>query len=282
LLPRLYWPHRYTYALLPFSCIVIGVALRPTFDALRGRVRRWWILSTLAVASAASVVLLALTVFPLGPGWGAYRLQGYMRAALALSMAAIAVASMALLMARRSKGALPTAGVIAASLAGATLIGSVAAAGKVRGDASACAQPEVLSYLSTLPKASMIAGDPFEVQCVPIVAKRPVVMSTKLYNTADRQRMMDVLQAYYGPSVAAILALHERYSADYLVVRPSILEATELPRRWQKMEPFTTRLRALLDDGQRPAALSLAPECRRYLGNDAQVFDLSCVAASAQ
>ena len=34
---RLYLPHRYTYALLPFFCIAIGVAVRPTFETLARR-----------------------------------------------------------------------------------------------------------------------------------------------------------------------------------------------------------------------------------------------------
>jgi len=61
---RLYLPHRYTYALLPFFCIAIAVAARPTFEALARRSR---ILLIPALGVPLVLCLLALTLFPLGP-----------------------------------------------------------------------------------------------------------------------------------------------------------------------------------------------------------------------
>ena len=60
-----YLPHRYTYPLLPFFCIAIAVWIRPTFQALAERRRALLFLVVPLFVLAA--LLLALTVFPLGP-----------------------------------------------------------------------------------------------------------------------------------------------------------------------------------------------------------------------
>src|SRR5204863_9858783 len=107
--------------------------------------------------------------------------------------------------------------VVAAVLVGGLLVGEVSVAG---GDASAageCSDPAELHYLGTLPKNAIIAGDPTTIGCVTMVSKRPVVISRKLYQVYSpaylqtaRQRMFAMVEAYYGPSGAKILAPRSR------------------------------------------------------------------------
>ena len=66
---RLYLPNRYTYPLLPFSCVAIAVAWRPTFESLGHRLRPAlaWLLIPLGLAISLAAAYLAVRVVPLGP-----------------------------------------------------------------------------------------------------------------------------------------------------------------------------------------------------------------------
>src|SRR5690349_15688857 len=61
---RLYLPNRYTYPLLPFSCVAIAVAWRPTFESLGQRLRPAlaWLLIPLGLAISLAAAYLAVRV----------------------------------------------------------------------------------------------------------------------------------------------------------------------------------------------------------------------------
>jgi hypothetical protein len=67
---RLYLPNRYTYPLLPFSCVAIAVAWRPTFESLGHRLRPAlaWLLIPLGLAISSPPPTSPCRVVPLGPG----------------------------------------------------------------------------------------------------------------------------------------------------------------------------------------------------------------------
>ena len=62
---HLYLPNRYTYALIPFYCIVIAVSWYPLWNAYGEKLR--WLLPVLAVGVPAAVVWYAGSRFDLGP-----------------------------------------------------------------------------------------------------------------------------------------------------------------------------------------------------------------------
>ena len=268
---RLYLPHRYTYPLLAFFAIVVGVTLRPTWTALAARGR---LLPAFALLCAPVLIYaLAVYAFPLGPmqplesvGWG---------------VAAVALAAVAAVWLRRA----PAAGALA------TAAGLVVALLFVPGHwarGSVCVDRPVTGYLASLPKDAVIAGDPNDLKCLPATAKRPVVISTQLspsyeadYFRRGRRRMFDTLRAYYGPSTDAIVDLKTRYGADYLWVRRDAIEKEMAPGgyRWQRrQQPYGQFVRDLLSAGE-PASLSLPEECRRWRLGPAEVYDISCIAA---
>ena len=64
-----------------------------------------------------------------------------------------------------------------------------------------------------------------------MVSERPVVISRKLnqglspsYLRVARAHMFAMVEAYYGDSLAQVLALRTRFGADYLVVGRPILK----------------------------------------------------------
>jgi len=278
---HLYLPHRYTYALLPFFCIVIGVAARPTFEAVAARARLGLLAApALALASLA----VALTLFPLGPQKSLSGLGRWFTDAAPILAVGFVVGGLiagAAWWRVRGPWTAPAAAT-AALVAAGVLLGGVGHAGKWSSHASLCGEPGLYSYLRALPKDVIIAGDPAEVGCIPIAARRPVVMSIKLYQPWNpeyfdliRDRMSRTVQAYYGPSVDALVDLRTRYGADYLLVRTRVRK-----HPWRYMAPYSRQLRELLRTVPVPAALRLPGQCRTWKQGELEVYDLACVAGT--
>ena len=278
---RLYLPHRYTYALLPFFCIAIGVAVRPTFETLARRSR----LSLVpALGFPVVLALLALTVFPLGPqlslsAFGVWLKQAapYLASGLAVGLLVAAVVWVR----AASENRVHQAAVAAAVVASAVLVAEVAFAGGGRSQVAACSEVGLYRYLGTLPKSAIIAGDPGDLDCIPIAARRPVVISRKLYQPWNidyfkviRPRMFLAVEASYGPSVEAIVQLKARYGADYFVVRNRLRK-----RAWPRMAPFSQQANQFLRSGVVPAALRLPAMCETWRGRRLTVYSLACVAS---
>jgi hypothetical protein len=280
---RLYLPHRYTYPLLPFFCIAIGVALRPTLEALASRSRILaWVAAPIGALGAAAV---ALTVFPLGPQLSFSQLGSWFAnagARLALGLACGALLAAVIWFRRPREQALTVAAASAAVVAAGVLFAEVAVAGGGTSTSTVCRERALYRYLSTLPKDAVIAGDPRTMNCVPLAARRPVLISTKLYQPWNvayfkliRPRMFALVNALYGSSPEAVVKLRTVYGADYFVV-----DAKPRTRPWGRMAPFTGEMKRLLESGQTPAARRLPDECVTWRRASATVYSLECVAAT--
>jgi len=281
---RLYLPQRYAYPLIPFFAIVIAVALRPTFEAVAARGRVLLALAGPLLAPAAVVV--ALTVFPLGPRLSLGALGTWLGDSVPHLLVTLALAA---LLVAIGWAAAPHAGLdggtatLAALLAGAALVGFVAFAGGDRSPAIRCGHPELYGYLETLPKNAVIAGDPVQLDCIPIAARRAVVISRKLYQPWEvdyfhlvRRRMFRMVEAYYGGSLAALVDLRRLYGANYLLVRRPLAKHARLG-----LAPFTGLMAGLLRQVPDPAVLRLPSACRTWHSGHLEVYDLGCAAAGA-
>jgi hypothetical protein len=279
---RLYLPHRYTYALLPFFCIAIAVAARPTFEALARR-SRFLLIPALGVPLVLG--LLALTLFPLGPQLSLVAFGAWLKAAapyIALGLAVGLLIAAVVWVRAAGENGIGRAAAAAAGVAGAVLVAQVAFAGGGRNrHVAACSDVGLYRYLGTLPKSAIIAGDPGDLDCIPIAARRPVVISRKLYQPWNvdffkviRPRMFLMVEASYGPSVEPIVQLRARYGADYFLVANRLRQ-----RAWPRMAPFTQQANKLLRSGVVPAALRLPSMCETWRGRKFTVYSLACVAA---
>jgi len=88
-----------------------------------------------------------------------------------------------------------------------------------------CPFPELVAYMQTLPKDTLIAGHPMDMDWVPTFAKRKVLVNEELtvpwqgkYYEEIRRRMEDLFEAYYATSPEKIRLLKEKYGVEYLVV----------------------------------------------------------------
>ena len=153
---------------------------------------------------------------------------------------------------------------------------------------SPCPTGPAARFLGTLPKDAIVAGDPYDLKCVPFTARRAVVISTQLapayeveYFLHGRARLYADLRAYYGSSVDAIVDLRRRYGATHLWVRRAAIEnemRKQNGQRWHPwQDPYGRYVRGLLRSGE-PAVLHLPGACRRWHLGGAEVYDIACIA----
>jgi hypothetical protein len=276
---RLYLPHRYTYALLPFFCIAIGILLRPAFEWLAGHRRLALVAAPLFGVVAAA---LALTVFPLGPRVSASGLGSWLVDAVPWLAVGFAVGLVLAAADRWRTASRASVGAAAALVAGSVLVASVAYADGGGGSFPIrCQQPGLYNFLRKLPKDAIIAADPFDSSCIPLGTRRAVVISKKLYQPwaldyfrSIRDRMFLTIEAYYGPSIDAVIQLRKRYGADYIVVRTQGEE-----RNWDGMEPFTSEAERLRRSTPVPAIERLPERCLARGGKEFDVYSLACIAS---
>jgi hypothetical protein len=273
---RLYLPHRYTYPLVAFGAIAVGVALRPTWEALwarpRPRLRAFAML-----AAPVAVCGIAVYAWPLGPTESLGRFASWRTLEIGAVTAAAAGAA-ALLIRRPAAGAL---------LTGVALVGLLVAIPDRWERGTRCPGGPAIEYLATIPKDAVIAGDPNDLKCLPATARRPVVISTQLapsyepdYFRLGRERMFATLRAYYGPSAEAVAELGERYGATVLWLRRGAVEQELRPQgsRWKRrQQPYGRYVRELVAEGE-PAVLDLPQACLRWSRGGDEVYDVPCVA----
>ncbi len=84
---------------------------------------------------------------------------------------------------------------------------------------------EWISFASTLPENSLIAGYPQALNAVPLLAHRRVLLNYETllpyhrnYVDRTRERMQDTIAATYATNTAPLLALREKYGVTHLVL----------------------------------------------------------------
>jgi hypothetical protein len=288
---RLYLPNRYTYPLLPFSCIVTAVCWKPTMESLGKRLKPSWLVVPAGVTISLAIGYLAVRVVPFGPEISHRRFDDLLSRGVTTFAVSIAVGAAVCLVLWLLRGGPSVAPVVtlAAMLAAVVLLGEVSVAGGGQSQSGHCAlDTQTLSYIASLPKSAVIAGDPTSIGCVTIVSERPVVISRKLnqglspsYLRVARARMFAMVEAYYGNSLQRLLALRTRFGADYLVVQPGALRARHPSPRWGRMAPFTGLVAELLRTQAPSVVLNLPAHCETWHDASTEVYDLRCIAATA-
>ena len=109
---------------------------------------------------------------------------------------------------------------------------------------------EMLAFLESLPKESLVAGHPMDMDSVPLLSRRPVLANRELslpyymrYYRQVRRRLMDMLGAYYARRWEDVTAFVERYRVSAMVVRKTYFEPPFLEGRIY-LEPFNSAIKA--------------------------------------
>jgi hypothetical protein len=284
LLFRLYLPNRYVHSMVAFFCIVIAVCWRPTWTFIAR-----WVGSRPSLIAAcalpAAIVWFAARVVPLGPqltsnGLATLVLHDKWLHLAWIAAACVVAVALLLLTGRHAKEAAAT---LAAVLAGTLLVGGVALAGGGQATGLPCLNAPLYRYLQTLPKDTIVAGDPIAINCVPIAAERPVLMSEKLYQVYDRNvfrfarpRMFAEVRAYYGGSLRDILRLRTVYGAGVVVVNRKLLTPGG-QYQYSRMAPFEQLMEHLRQTVHDPAILRLPRRCMTWSHGAEAVYSLRCL-----
>jgi hypothetical protein len=132
---------------------------------------------------------------------------------------------------------------------------------------------EMLAFLSTLPKDSLVAGHPMDMDNVPLVAQRKVLANRELsipyhlgYYRRIRARITDMLQAYYATHWQEVETFIDHYGADALVVRNEHFRKKILAGSLY-YEPFNSVIKKGWKTGDR-FVLANPPERLRCFEND--------------
>lgn len=111
---------------------------------------------------------------------------------------------------------------------------------------------QLYRYLQTLPKDVVIAGHPLEMDNVPLFARRKVLANQELslpylvgYYSTVRQRLGEMLLAYYAADVRQVEDFVARYNVDYILLNTAHFEPTFV-RGAIYYEPFNSLVKERL------------------------------------
>jgi hypothetical protein len=109
---------------------------------------------------------------------------------------------------------------------------------------------QMLSFLGGLPKTSLIAGHPMDMNNVPLIARRKVLANHELsipyylgYYNRIKKRTLDMLGAYYASDWGECIEFVNRYEIDALVIRKSHFREPR-PGGNIYFEPFDSTIRS--------------------------------------
>ncbi len=147
--------------------------------------------------------------------------------------------------------------------------------------------PSLTRYLRALPKDVLIAAPAVEADSIPAFAGRSVVAAREHANPYHlgyyrelRQRLDDLIEAYYAPSREQVLTFADRYGVDYFVVKRAAFNRESYEDAWtDQFEPFHSRID---DKLKRPGEFALQQAARRCAilsDGEVSLISTSCLRA---
>jgi len=118
---------------------------------------------------------------------------------------------------------------------------------------------EALSFLETLPKDVLVAGEPCWLSDVPMLGRRMVLWSCEHMPRSDETLILDTLEANYAETLSEVGEFCERYDVDYMVVDRRFVSEEALRGGGFFFEPYASALRSRIGS-QTTFALQQAPD----------------------
>jgi hypothetical protein len=136
---------------------------------------------------------------------------------------------------------------------------------------------ELYTYLSTLPKNTLIAAHPYLADYIPTFSKRKVFINFELSHTwADKYwltvkaRTFDFFDAYYTENPATVTAFCKKYHIDYLIIDKRHFTKEFLQNKKIYFEPFDSYVKNMTHGRNRYALLEWASRSRQF--NNGNIF----------
>jgi len=135
----------------------------------------------------------------------------------------------------------------------------------------------LFQFIASLPQDSLIAGDPFIMDEVPLFSKRKVYVNSessvpyfKKYNQTIQRRTLELFDAYYSRSFDDFLLFTKRNEIDYFVARKKDFLQFYLSQAQSYMQPYHSYIEKLIARGG-PFALQKVPAAY-IIYEDSQFF----------
>jgi hypothetical protein len=145
--------------------------------------------------------------------------------------------------------------------------------------------PAVTAYLRAQPKDTLVAAAPIEADSVPAFTGRRVLVAREYalayhlgYYEPVRERIEDLIEAYYADSARGVAAFAARYGVDLLLVNRSAFQTTTLGEAWTtEFEPFVSTVSGKLARPTRWALLELIDRCAVVDDGTVAVLPVECL-----
>jgi hypothetical protein len=148
--------------------------------------------------------------------------------------------------------------------------------------------PNITAYLRGLPKDVLIAAPAVEADSIPSFTGRSVLAAREHANPYHlgyygeiRQRLADLVEAYYAPSLGPLLQFADRYGVDYFVVKRAAFNRQQSGLAWtEQFEPFQSRVSEKLRRGNSFALEAAARQCGVAADGNITLVPTSCLRAA--
>jgi hypothetical protein len=152
--------------------------------------------------------------------------------------------------------------------------------------------PAISSYLRTQPKDTLVAGVPTETDFVPTFANRSVLVNKEYFvpfhlgfHGELRQRMMDLIDAYYAESSDEIVRFALHYGVDVMLVNRLAFQETTYSGAWtgpwqSRWEPFSSAVDLKFRGSRQFVLPELALRCGELDDGVVTVVSTACVQKS--
>ena len=134
------------------------------------------------------------------------------------------------------------------------------------------AERELMQFLETLPKDTLIAGTPCALGSVPLFAKRQVLFSCEKFT--DDAIMREALDAYYSPDKQVVNDFCLKYDIDTLVVDSRFYSKYFLDNGLIFFEPYNQELLPRVTNQTTFALAQVPDEAKLFQSED--LFVISC------
>jgi hypothetical protein len=133
----------------------------------------------------------------------------------------------------------------------------------------------------------LIAAPAVEADSIPTFSGRSVLAAREYANPYHlgyyreiRQRLADLVEAYYAPSLDLLLLFADRYGVDYFVVQRAAFSRQQFDLAWtEQFEPFHSRVSDKLQRGNSFALESAARQCGVVSDREITLVPTSCLRA---
>jgi hypothetical protein len=252
----------------------------PTARLVDGRVT---ILLQLLAASFGLFFLAHLLLFRL------YLPSRYVQWSLPLVLAVAAGLALAILCQEAAARAWPAhRGSLAAALALLLAGGLACYPARYDGKFIPYRYPEIAAYLRDQPKDVLIAAPLLDAAALPALSGRRVLAAREYalayhlgYYEQVRQRIQDLIDAYYDERPPRLAELAERYGVDFFLVDRAAFEEGSFRREAAAFEPFTSAIVAKLRRTRRYALQDLARHCAVADDGRAALVPAACLDEAA-